>query len=184
MIFPGTHLPPTNLNRAERAIAGVLRVDEGRAVVSLVLGREVSQHDSRDAQSGATEPIAPELARELLTADTPVESPARDELDQLVDLAVGSRLSAVMISAQRGGGKTTVLTRMAERLGDQALNFEVTVKGLELPMHDPRAFHGLGLAYMNSNRGACHLQHAVQAVEQGMVSWTEAGLGSVRGWAS
>ena len=65
---------------------------------------------------------------------------------------------------------------LAERLGDQASDFEVTVKGLELPMHDPRAFHGLGLAYMNSNRGACHLQHAVQAVEQGMVSWTEAGL--------
>jgi len=43
-------------------------------------------------------------------------------------------------------------------------------------MHDPRAFHGLGLAYINSNRGACHLQHSVQAVEQGMVSWPEIGL--------
>ena len=43
-------------------------------------------------------------------------------------------------------------------------------------MHDPRAFHGQGLSYMNSNRGACHLQHSVQAVEQGMVSWTESGL--------
>ena len=65
---------------------------------------------------------------------------------------------------------------LAERIGEPASDFEVTVKGLELPMHDPRAFHGLGLAYMNSNRGACHLQHSVQAVEQGMVSWTEAGL--------
>jgi aldehyde:ferredoxin oxidoreductase len=43
-------------------------------------------------------------------------------------------------------------------------------------MHDPRGFHGQGLAYMNSNRGACHLQHAVQAVEQGMVAWPEVGL--------
>ena len=65
---------------------------------------------------------------------------------------------------------------LAESIGKPALDFSVTVKGLELPMHDPRAFHGLGLAYMNANRGACHLQHAVQAVEQGMVCWPEAGL--------
>ena len=32
------------------------------------------------------------------------------------------------------------------------------VKGLEMPMHDPRAFHSVGLGYATSNRGACHLQ--------------------------
>jgi aldehyde:ferredoxin oxidoreductase len=65
---------------------------------------------------------------------------------------------------------------LAQSIGARAVDLAVIVKGLELPMHDPRAFHGLGLAYMNSNRGACHLQHAVQAVEQGMVAWPEAGL--------
>lgn len=65
---------------------------------------------------------------------------------------------------------------MAGLINGNAADFTVTVKGLELPMHDPRAFHGIGLAYMNSNRGACHLQHAVQAVEQGMVAWPEIGL--------
>jgi len=65
---------------------------------------------------------------------------------------------------------------MAQMVGGKAEDFVVTVKGLELPMHDPRAFHGIGLAYMNSNRGACHLQHAVQAVEQGMVAWPQIGL--------
>ncbi len=40
-------------------------------------------------------------------------------------------------------------------------------------MHDPRGFHGMGLAYMMSNRGACHLQHAVLATEQGMASWPQ-----------
>jgi aldehyde:ferredoxin oxidoreductase len=64
----------------------------------------------------------------------------------------------------------------AREIGAAATEYVVAVKGLELPMHDPRAFHGLGLAYMNSNRGACHLQHTVQAVEQGMVSWPEIGL--------
>ena len=65
---------------------------------------------------------------------------------------------------------------LAASIGKDAEKYAVTVKGLELPMHDPRGFHGQGLAYMNSNRGACHLQHAVQAVEQGMVAWPEVGL--------
>ena len=65
---------------------------------------------------------------------------------------------------------------LAASLGAGAQDFCVAVKGLEMPMHDPRAFHGIGLAYMMSNRGACHLQHSDQAVEQGMVSWTELGL--------
>lgn len=66
--------------------------------------------------------------------------------------------------------------RLAESIGGEAMDSSVTIKGLELPMHDPRAFHGQGLSYMSSNRGACHLQHAVQAVEQGMVAWPEIGL--------
>ncbi len=65
---------------------------------------------------------------------------------------------------------------LADAIGGDARDFHVTVKGLELPMHDPRGFHGMGLAYMMSTRGACHLQHSCQAVEQGMVAWDDAGL--------
>ena len=32
------------------------------------------------------------------------------------------------------------------------------VKGLEMPMHDGRAFHGLALSYATGPRGACHLK--------------------------
>jgi aldehyde:ferredoxin oxidoreductase len=82
------------------------------------------------------------------------------------------------IALRRGIGDAAALgsRAMADHVGGNAADYTVTVKGLELPMHDPRAFHGLGLAYMNSNRGACHLQHTVQAVEQGMVAWPEIGL--------
>ncbi|MBU2646352.1 aldehyde ferredoxin oxidoreductase family protein [bacterium] len=65
---------------------------------------------------------------------------------------------------------------LAADLPEAASEFLVTVKGLELPMHDPRGYHGMGLAYMMSTRGACHLQHSCQAVEQGLVAWDEAGL--------
>jgi len=32
------------------------------------------------------------------------------------------------------------------------------VKGLEIPMHDPRAFHGQAVSYATGPRGACHLK--------------------------
>jgi aldehyde:ferredoxin oxidoreductase len=63
--------------------------------------------------------------------------------------------------------------RAAQRVGGEAVDAVVHVKGLELPMHDPRGFHGMGLAYMMSNRGGCHLQHSVLATEQGMASWPQ-----------
>jgi aldehyde:ferredoxin oxidoreductase len=63
--------------------------------------------------------------------------------------------------------------RAAQKIGGEAEDAVVHVKGLDLPMHDPRGFHGMGLAYMMSNRGACHLQHAVLAAEQGMASWPQ-----------
>ncbi len=61
----------------------------------------------------------------------------------------------------------------ATHFGAGALDSVAHVKGLDLPMHDPRGFHGMGLAYMMSNRGACHLQHAAMGMEQGMVSWPQ-----------
>jgi len=63
--------------------------------------------------------------------------------------------------------------KAAQKIGKGAEDLVVHVKGLEAPMHDPRGFHGMGLAYMMSNRGACHLQHAVLPTEQGMASWPQ-----------
>ncbi|MEM3897039.1 MAG: aldehyde ferredoxin oxidoreductase family protein [Nitrososphaerota archaeon] len=46
-------------------------------------------------------------------------------------------------------------------------SFAMHSKGLEIPMHDPRAFKGMGLQYATSNRGACHLYGLVFRIEQG-----------------
>lgn len=43
----------------------------------------------------------------------------------------------------------------------------VQVNGLELPMHEPRAFSGQGLVYATSPRGACHMQGDIYMVQQG-----------------
>ncbi|MBA7504293.1 putative oxidoreductase YdhV [subsurface metagenome] len=61
----------------------------------------------------------------------------------------------------------------AKKIGKNASDFAVEVKGLEPPMHDPRGYHGMGLAYAMSNRGACHMQHMALFVEQGQVVYPE-----------
>jgi aldehyde:ferredoxin oxidoreductase len=43
------------------------------------------------------------------------------------------------------------------------------VKGLEIPMHDPRAFASLACAYAVHPRGACHLTHQMYLYEMGKV---------------
>jgi len=66
--------------------------------------------------------------------------------------------------------------RAAQKLGKGAEDLVVAVKGLELPAHDPRGFHGMGLEYAVGYRGACHLQHMSLYVEQGMTTFEDAGL--------
>ena len=46
-------------------------------------------------------------------------------------------------------------------------DFAMHSKGTEIPMHDPRAFKGMGLQYATSNRGADHLYGLVLRIEQG-----------------
>lgn len=44
----------------------------------------------------------------------------------------------------------------ADKLG-KGHEFLTTVKGLEAPGHDPRAFYSMGVEYATSHRGACHV---------------------------
>jgi aldehyde:ferredoxin oxidoreductase len=64
----------------------------------------------------------------------------------------------------------------AQKIGKNASDYVVAVKGLEAPMHDPRAIHGIGLAYATSNRGACHVENSTLYIEQGWVTVPEVGL--------
>ena len=65
----------------------------------------------------------------------------------------------------------------ARRIGKGAEALTVEVKGLELPMHDPRAFWSSALNYACGSRGACHLDAIAFAVESG-VSIPEFGYNS------
>jgi aldehyde:ferredoxin oxidoreductase len=73
-----------------------------------------------------------------------------------------------MIIAREGIGE--VLSRgtraMAEAFG-RSPEEAAQVKGLEMPMHDPRAFHGMAVSYATGPRGACHLKGDYYNVDLG-----------------
>jgi aldehyde:ferredoxin oxidoreductase len=66
--------------------------------------------------------------------------------------------------------------KAAQKIGKGSEQYVVAVKGLELPAHDPRGFHGMGLEYAVGYRGACHLQHMSLTIEQGVTAYEDAGL--------
>ncbi|MEM1897821.1 MAG: aldehyde ferredoxin oxidoreductase family protein [Sulfolobales archaeon] len=98
------------------------------------------------------------------------------------------------LSVEWGGGKeiTKLISRIAmregignllaegvrilsESLGRETKSFAMHVKGLEVPMHDPRAFASWALGYATSNRGACHTYAPVYYIEKGL-TFPEIGL--------
>ena len=58
--------------------------------------------------------------------------------------------------------------KISRRIGKDTERFAIHVKGLELPMHDPRAYTGMALSYATANRGGCHLESLSYAVESGI----------------
>lgn len=48
--------------------------------------------------------------------------------------------------------------RAAETIGGGSEKFAIHIKGMEVPMHEPRGKKMVGLSYATSNRGGCHVQ--------------------------
>ncbi|MGB5218628.1 MAG: aldehyde ferredoxin oxidoreductase family protein [Smithella sp.] len=82
------------------------------------------------------------------------------------------------IARREGIGKQLAegSAKAAQIIGKGSEQYVVAVKGLELPAHDPRGFHGMGLEYAVGYRGACHLQHMSHTIEQGMTEQVDAGF--------
>ncbi len=60
--------------------------------------------------------------------------------------------------------------RASEELGKGTDKYAIHVKGLEVPMHDPRAFHSMAVNYATSPRGACHLHGAAFIYDMGIIA--------------
>ncbi len=81
--------------------------------------------------------------------------------------------------------------RAAQKVGLGSSDFLVEVKGMEVPMHDPRTNHGLALSYATGARGACHTSDPLYSVGTGVYAFPEfnltgalaAQVKSSKGWA-
>ena len=65
--------------------------------------------------------------------------------------------------------------KAAHQIGKGAEEYAVEVKGMELPMHDPRFSWGHAVSYSTGNRGGCHLTSLSHAYEL-VVTFPEIGL--------
>lgn len=65
--------------------------------------------------------------------------------------------------------------RASRKLGKNSEEFLLCTKGLELPLHDPRSSHAIGVNYATGNRGACHLDALTYYVYSGL-SFPELGF--------
>jgi aldehyde:ferredoxin oxidoreductase len=66
--------------------------------------------------------------------------------------------------------------RAAAKVGLGSSDFTVEVKGMEVPMHDPRTNHGLALSYATGARGACHTSDPLYSAGTGVYNFPEFGL--------
>lgn len=63
----------------------------------------------------------------------------------------------------------------AEKIGKNAVEYSLHVKGQELPAHDPRCYNAGAVSYATSNRGACHLAGFSHVFER-ILSMSEIGI--------
>ena len=64
----------------------------------------------------------------------------------------------------------------AKKIGKNAEDYTVEIKGLEFAMYDIRGSHGHGLGFMMSNRGACHVASEIGKIESSWNTWPEIGI--------
>lgn len=68
------------------------------------------------------------------------------------------------------------VARASEKIGKGAARLAMHVKGMEIPLHEPRGKKALGLAYAVSPRGACHLVATHDTSYSGQDGLPEVGL--------
>ncbi|MHA1489547.1 MAG: aldehyde ferredoxin oxidoreductase family protein [Promethearchaeota archaeon] len=96
----------------------------------------------------------------------PLEWGDADAVIQLTDLICNNKGIGKIL----GNGSR----KASEIIGKGSENFLTEIKGLEAPMHDPRAIFPLGLQYATSNRGACHLRGFANDLYSGFTGFNDA----------
>lgn len=170
-----THAPRYGLDKVDgpeyetlMALGPLLMIDDLEAVI--YAGHLCNAYGLDTISTGSTIALACELfARGLLTSqDT-----------EGLEITYGDARTCYrlieMIARRQGLGALLAdgSAALATRYG---LPEMATVNRLEVPMHDPRAFHGMALTYALSPRGACHMQGDMYGVDTGQGPAVELGI--------
>ncbi|MBN1315063.1 MAG: aldehyde ferredoxin oxidoreductase family protein [Anaerolineales bacterium] len=151
------------------AFGSLMMVDDLEAVI--YAGHLCNLYGLDTISAGCTIALACELfERELLTA----EDTGGIEI-RYGDAQTAHRLIEMMARREGfGDALANGSQALAERFGVPEL--AVTVNRLEVPMHDPRAFHGMAVTYALSPRGACHMEGDMYGVDTGQGPAIELGV--------
>jgi aldehyde:ferredoxin oxidoreductase len=151
------------------ALGSLLMIDDLEAVI--YSGHLCNLYGLDTISTGVTIGLACELTeRGILSRDQ------TDGLDiRYGDPSVVHQLIAKMAHCEGFGAHLAEgADALAERFG--APELAATVNGLEVPMHDARAFSGMAPIYALSPRGACHMQGDMYAVDIGQGPPVELGI--------
>lgn len=142
------------------ALGTLLMVDDLQAVI--YAGHLCNLYGLDTISVGVTLGLACELVARGLMAAQPTDAPTPRYGD-------ASALHGLIPMIARREGLGALLAEgnraLAEAYGVPEL--AVHVHGLEIPMHDPRAFSGMAVSYALSPRGGCHMQGDMYSVDTG-----------------
>ncbi len=142
------------------ALGSLLMIDDLEAVIAA--GHLCNRYGLDTISTGVTLALACELfERGLLTVEqTGGPEPRYGDAETVL------RLIELMGKGEGFGARLAEGSdALAQRCG--ASELAATVNGLEIPMHDPRAFSGLAVSYALSPRGACHMEGDMYSVDTG-----------------
>ncbi len=85
---------------------------------------------------------------------------------------------AELIGKRRGMGRLfgEGVLRISKEVKQGSEDYAIQVKGMEPPAYDVRGLKGLGLGFMTSSRGACHLRSGFYALDLTGKTWRISGV--------
>ena len=154
------------------ATFGTLVMNDNLAAV-LKLSEKVNQYGIDGISSGCSIAFGMEcFEKGLITSDDLGGGQLRwGNIDDIFEM-----LDKIVFRKDMGDTLAEGVRAAAKKIGKGSEDFTAEVKGLEQPMHDGRALHGLGLAYAMGNRGACHVQQMTLQIESNWCAYPEVGL--------
>ena len=151
------------------ALGALLEIDDLEAVIHA--GHLCNAYGLDTISTGATLALACELAEKgLLDAPSSIDVPFQFGDVRFLAPAITAIAHRDGIGERLAQGSRW----LAEDVGAPELS--LTIRGLEMPMHDPRAFHGQAVAYALSPRGACHMQGDMYSVDTGQIELEALGI--------